>query len=59
MSEGTKTPDDRARLTVARAASCPADLKQLLSMLALWPGEEHKRETSLFVPNFNNKMRQR
>lgn len=53
-----QTPDDKARLTCARAASCEADLAQLLDMLALWPGQEEKRNSSLFVPNFNNKNKQ-
>lgn len=53
--DSNPTPDDRARLACARAASCPADLAQLLDMLALYPGQEDKRETSLYIPNFNNK----
>lgn len=54
-----QTPDDRARMACARAASCPADLKRLLEMLALFPGQEELRETSLFIPNLNSKMKQR
>lgn len=52
------TPDDQARLACARAASCSADLKQLLDMLALWPGQEEKRNSALFVPNFNTRNKQ-
>jgi hypothetical protein len=55
MADRPLTPDDRARLACSRASSDSNELRELLSMLALWPGQEKQRETSLYVPNFNNK----
>lgn len=50
--------DQRARLTCARLSNGDAEkLRDLLSALALWPGQEGKRRVSVLQDHNFNKVK--